>query len=56
MAKMTKPGGEIVQPSAPFLNLSVTNQVHIDVDNLAAILDRYEADRGGFFRRIPRLR
>jgi len=56
MAKMSKPGGEVPPPDAPFLSLSVTNQVHVDVDNLAAILDRYEADRGGFFRRIPRLR
>ena len=44
------------QPAAPFLKFSATNQVHIDVGNLAEILRRYEADRAGFFGRIPRLR
>lgn len=38
------------------LKLPASNIVHIDVDRLQEIIDRYERDRYGFFTRIPRLR
>jgi len=47
---------ESAVPATAFLKFAASNRVHVDVDNLGEILRRYEADRAGFYRRIPRLR